>query len=155
MTTHGEALEAPVTSTVNARTLLLPYTLALVAGTAVIQVLIALTGGAITVLAGALTAVVGAGVVAWLWRHYRQLTHVRFGLAIAHAIAFAVVTTSFNVHAVLRVSILGAGADGFEAAAHDLLSTPWFGATLLMSAAWGLGLLIHLTGSVLGRGWEH
>ena len=155
MSTLSEAPRPHVAAPVNARTLLLPYVVGLVASMTLVQVVIALTGGAITVLAGVLTAAVGVGAVIWLWRHHRQLTHVRFGLAVTHAITFAAVTTSFTLHAVVRVSMLGSAADGFETAAHDLLSTPWFGATLVMSAAWGLGLLVHLTGSVLGRGWEH
>lgn len=141
-------------STVNARSLLLPYTLGLITAMLIIQAVIALTGGEVTVLAGALTAVVAIGIAAWLWRNYRRLTHVRFGVAIAHAIAFVTVTSSFNLHAVVRTTTLGAGGGGFEAAAQNLLATPWFGATLVMSAAWGLGLLLHLTGVVLGRGWE-
>lgn len=139
--------------TVNARALLLPYTLVLMGAMALVQLVIALTGGEITVLAGALTALVAIGIAAWLARHYRRLTHVRFGLAIAHAVAFAAVTTSFNAHAALRAMSLGADG-GLDAAAQSLLATSWFGATLVMSAAWGLGLLVHLTGSVLGRGWE-
>ncbi|WP_122817789.1 hypothetical protein [Nocardioides pantholopis] len=145
----------PASTAVNARSLLLPYALTLIAAMAVVQAVIALTGGEVTVLAGALTALVGLGIAIWLWRSYRSLTHVRFGVAVAHAIAFATVTTSFNAHAVLRAMALGSGEGGLEAAAQELLATSWFGATLVMSATWGLGLLVHLTGSVLGRGWEH
>lgn len=141
-------------NTANARTLLLPYTLVLVAAMAIIQAVIAITGGHIALLAGLLTATVALGIAIWLWRTYRSLTRVRFGIVIAHAIAFVTVTTSFNVHAVLRAVILGSGPDGFEAVSHDLLATSWFGATLIMSASWGLGLLIHLVGVILGRGWE-
>ena len=118
------------------------------------EAVVAFTGGQITLLAGLLTAAVALGIVIWLWRNHRVLTRVRFGVAIAHAIAFVAVTTSFNVHASIRAVVLGGGADGFQAVAHDLLATPWFGATLVMSSAWGLGLLVHLVGVVLGRGWE-
>ena len=137
----------------NARSLLLPYLLALLAAMALVQAVIALTGGGIGVAGGALTAAVAAGTAAWIWRNYRRLTRIRFGLAIAHVIAFLAVTASFNLHAVIRLFALG--SDGTEAqAAQELLATPWFGATLLMSAVWGTGVLIHLAGSVLGRGWE-
>ncbi|MCC3290883.1 MULTISPECIES: hypothetical protein [unclassified Arthrobacter] len=137
-------------ATVNARSILLPYTLALVAAMLLVQAVISLTGGDVDLLAGGLTAVVAVGIALWMWRNARKVTRIRFGFAVAHAIAFVTVTTSFNVHAVLRA--FTAGGDG--AAAAELLATPWFGATLVMSAAWGLGLLIHLTGAVLGRGWE-
>ena len=149
MTTHSEAHTA-----INARSLLLPYALTLIAAMVLVQAVIALTGGEVTVLAGALTALVAVGIAVWLWRSYRGLTHVRFGVVIAHTLAFATVTTSFNVHAVVRTVALGSSEGGLKAAAQDLLATPWFGATLVMSAVWGLGLIVHLTGSVLGRGWE-
>lgn len=139
---------------VNARSLLLPYTLTLVTAMAIVQIVTAATGGEITLFIGVLTALVATGIAVWLLRNYRRLTHVRFGLAMAHSIAFLTVTTSFNVHAVLRTVSLGSGEGGVEAAAQNLLATPWFGATLVMSAAWGLGLLVHLIGAVLGRGWE-
>lgn len=139
---------------VNARTLLLPYALSLLVAMALVQAVIALTGGGITLLAAGLTAVVAVGIAVWLWRSYRALSRVRFGVVIAHAIAFVTVTTSFTLHACIRAFVLGGGADGFRAVAHDLLATAWFGATLVMSAVWGLMLLLHLIGAVLGRGWE-
>lgn len=139
---------------VNARATLLPYLLVLVAVMALIQTVIALTGGEIGLLAGVLTAVAAVGIAAWMWRNYTKLTRIRFGLSIAHAIAFAAVVTSFNLHAVVRAFTLGPAVGGEGSGAHELLATPWFGATLVMSAAWGVGLLVHLTGAVLGRGWE-
>lgn len=144
---------SPTSDAVNSRTLLLPYALVVMIAMGIIQAVIALTGGQITLLATLLTAAVALGIAVWLWRNYRALTRVRFGVAIAHAIAFVTVTTSFNLHASIRFT-LGVGADGFQSVAHDLLATPWFGATLVMSSVWGLGLLIHLVGVVLGRGWE-
>lgn len=146
MTTHALP-QAPV----NARSVLLPYLVVLVLAMAAIQAVIAFTGGDITPLAGILTALVAAGIAVWSWRNYRTLSKIRFGAAVAHSLAFVTVTASFNLHAVIRTLSLGA-TDG--AAAQELLSTPWFGATLVMSAAWGAGLLIHLAGVVLGRGWE-
>lgn len=139
--------------TVNARSVLLPYLLVLVAAMLLIQGAIALTGGEVGVLAGVLTAAAAAGIAAWMLFNRRKLLRIRFGFAVAHAIAFAAVTVSFNAHAVVRAVSLGSSG-GEGAVAQELLATPWFGATLVMSAAWGLGLLIHLTGSVLGRGWE-
>lgn len=144
-------IEVPAAA--NARSLLLPYTLALLAAMVLVQATIALTGGEVGVLAASLTALVAVGLAVWLQRTRRRLEHVRFGVVVAHAIAFVTVTTSFNVHAVVRMFAIGSDG-GLDAAAQDLLATPWFGATLVMSAAWGLGLLVHLVGSVLGRGWE-
>ncbi|MGO2034963.1 MAG: hypothetical protein ACTH2U_00690 [Brevibacterium sp.] len=141
-------------SSPNSRTLLLPYALGLIGAMLVIQVVIALTGGEVTILAGGLTALVAIGIAVWLTLKQRALRHVRFGVVIAHAIAFVTVTTSYNLHAIIRVMVLGSEVDGADGAARTLLESSWFGATLVMSALWGLGLLIHLLGSVLGRGWE-
>ncbi|WP_166996663.1 hypothetical protein [Paramicrobacterium fandaimingii] len=143
-----------VLKTVNSRSLLLPYLLSMMGAMLVVQLMIMLTGGDISVLAGMLTLVVALGAAVWLWRSYRSLKQIRFGVAIAHAITFAVVTTSFNVHAAVRMVAFSSSPDGFDAAARSLLATPWFGVTLVMSALWGLGLLVHLIGAVLGRGWE-
>ncbi|UVI36359.1 hypothetical protein [Brevibacterium spongiae] len=142
------------TPAANARTLLLPYTLGLIIAMAIVQIVIAATGGEVTILAGALTAVVALGIVVWLWRNLRTLKRVRFGVAIAHVIAFVTVTTSFTLHAMTRVMSLGFEVDGAGDAARTLLESSWFGATIVMSGLWGLGLLIHLVGAVLGRGWE-
>ncbi|MDN6380458.1 MAG: hypothetical protein L0K10_16185 [Brevibacterium aurantiacum] len=144
---------AQAPQTANARSLLLPYTLTLIAAMIIIQFVVALTGGAVTILAGALTAVVAIGIAVWIVIKRRKLLHVRFGLVIAHVIAYVAVTTSFNLHAVVRAVVAGSDND-VQAVAHSLLGSSWFGATLVMSAVWGLGLLIHLLGSVLGRGWE-
>jgi len=141
-------------SPTNARTLLLPYTLGLIIAMAIVQIVVAATGGEVTILAGGLTALVAIGIAVWLWRNLTALKRVRFGVVIIHAIAFVTVTTSFNLHAILRVMFLNFEVDGAGDAARTLLESSWFGATLVMSALWGLGLLVHLLGSVLGRGWE-
>lgn len=138
---------------VNSRSLLLPYALGLIVAMVVIQAVVALTGGTITVLVGALTALVPLGIAIWLVLHRQELRHVRFGTVVAHTIAFVTVTTLFNLHAFLRVAVLGAQQGGLDGIPVQTWST-WFGPTLAMSALWGPGLLIHLVGSVLGRGWE-
>ena len=141
-------------SSANARALLLPYTLGLVVAMAVVQVVIAATGGEVTILAGGLTALVAIGIAVWLWRTLRVLMRVRFGVAIAHVIAFVIVTASFNLHAIVRVMAIGFEVDGAGDTVRNLLESSWFGATIVMSGLWGLGLLIHLIGTVIGHGWE-
>lgn len=121
---------------------------------AIVQAVIALTGGRIGLLAGVLTVAVALGIAVWLWFNHRKLRRVRFGTVVAHTVAFVTVTASFNLHAAIRSIALASEADGFQLASHDLLVTAWFGATLVMSALWGLGLLAHLIGAILGRGWE-
>lgn len=145
---------AQAPQTANARSLLLPYALTLTGAVIVVQLVIALTGGEVTILAGVLTAFVAIGIATWAVINRRRLLHVRFGLAIAHVIAYVAVTTSFNLHAVIRVMLVGGADNGAQGVAEILLGSSWFGATLVMSGVWGLGLLVHLLGSVLGRGWE-
>lgn len=79
---------------------------------------------------------------------------MRFGVVIAHVIEFVTITTSYNLHAIIRVMFAPFEVGGTGDPIRALLQSSWFGATLVMSALWGLGLLIHLLGSVLGRGWE-
>ena len=120
-------------SSANARALLLPYTLGLVVAMAVVQVVIAATGGEVTILAGGLTALVAIGIAVWLWRTLRVLMRVRFGVAIAHVIAFVIVTASFNLHAIVRVMAIGFEVDGAGDTVRNLLESSWFGATIVMS----------------------
>lgn len=142
-------------SPANARALLLPYALGLVVAMAIVQIVIAATGGEITILAGILTAVVALGIVVWLWRNLRVLKRVRFGVIVAHVIAFVTVTVSFNLHAILRLMTAGNTTDTTAMEnLFDALGGSWIGVTIVMSGLWGLGLLIHLVGAVLGRGWE-
>lgn len=143
------------TSTINARSLLLPYLLGMIASTALVQVVIAVRGSHVDAVAGLLTAAVALGIAVWLVSNRRALSHVRFGWVIAHAIAFVTVTTSFNAHAVIKALASPSGSGGYDAAASGELASQWIGTTLVMSTLWGFGLLIHLTGSVLGRGWDH
>lgn len=137
----------------DSRAILLPYALTLIVAMALIQALVSLSGGQITLVVMIATAVVALGLLIWSLLNRRALAHIRFGGVVAHAIAFAVVTTSFNLHALVHAIWVGR-AEGALAVAQELLGTPWFGLTLGMSGLWGLGLTLHLIGAVLGRGWD-
>lgn len=121
---------------------------------AIVQTVIAVNGGTITLLATLLTAAVGLGALVWVIVSYRKLARIRFGLVIAHAITFVTVTTAFNTHAIVRVFALSSETGSAEGLAQGFFGTPWFGTTLIMSGLWGVGILLHLIGIVLGRGWE-
>lgn len=71
---------AQATQPATARSLLLPYALTLIGAMIVIQFVIALAGGEVTILAGVLTAIVAIGIAAWAVISRRKLLHVRFGL---------------------------------------------------------------------------
>ena len=64
------------TSVFNARAVLPPYTLGLVIAMAIVQAVIALADGGISLLASILTAAVVLGIVLWLWRNQRRLDGV-------------------------------------------------------------------------------
>lgn len=144
---------ATTTVKFDSRAILLPYALTLIVAMALIQAMVSLSGGQITLAVAIATAVVAIGLLVWSWRNRRALAHIRFGGVVAHAISFAVVTTSFNAHALVHAMWVGR-TEGGLAVAQDLLGTPWFGLTLGMSGLWGIGLTLHLIGAVLGRGWE-
>lgn len=139
---------------VNAQSVLLPYALTLIVGMVVVQVVIALTGGVPTVLTGILTAVVALGIVFWYWKNLQKLSQIRFSAAIAHTLAFVTITTSYNLHAMIRIFGHGGTEGGLEQAARELFTTPWFGTTFGMTTLWGLGLLLALLGSIASRGWR-
>lgn len=145
---------APASTATNARSSLLPYTLALIGATTIIQIVIATTGGQVSLLAAILTAIVAVGIALWFLFNQKSLKQIRFGPVIAHSIAYVTVTASFNAHAAIRTISLGAGENGMQSIVNYYFASQWFGVTLIMSSVWGIGLLIHLVGSVLGRGWE-
>lgn len=151
MTTHTQPRDV---AGVNARSLLFPYAIGLLGSMTVVQVVIAATGGSVGVLAEVLTAVVAVALVIWLWRMSGRLKRIRFGMVIAHALAFVIITTSYNLHALIRTFVLAGGPDGQDLVTHMWIGSAWFGATLGMTALWGVGLTLHLVGVVLGRGWE-
>ena len=149
--TTAPSLAIPVRPA-DARAILLPYIAALTGAMLLVQLAVVLTDGS-GIVAGLLTAAVAVGILLWLRSTRARLARVRFGTAVAHAAAFTVVTASFALHAVVRTIAITAHA-GPEAAALAFVGTWWFGATLVMCAAWGIGLLLHLLGAVLDRGWE-
>lgn len=136
----------------DSRAVFLPYMLSLLVAMTAIQVLIAVTGGEITLVATIALAVVAIAMVIWVLVNYKVLRRIRFGSVLANVIGFVVVTTSFNLHALIRVIVLS--EQGAAATAEAFFGTAWFGLTLGMSAIWGVGVIFHLVGSVLGRGWD-
>lgn len=139
---------------VNAKKLLLPYALGLLAAMVALHMYIGLSGGRITMVAQILLLVVAFAMVAWIWVKRQELSRLRFGPALVNSISFAIITTSFQLNAVIQGILVG--RDGNVAdVAHFLLETPWFGLTFGMSALWGIGLIFHLIGAILDRGMEY
>lgn len=138
--------------TARAHRTLLPFFGAMVGGSALIQLAIALTGNRIGLLAGILTAVLGVGFALYLWRFSPTLGRVRYGVLVAHVCAYVAVNVGFGLHAYLLIAV-GSSAI-LPADPMTPIDPGWLGATLAMSSFWGLGLLLHLFGALMGRGFE-
>jgi hypothetical protein len=141
-------------STINARSLLLPYLLAVVGGVLAIQAVIGVQGGEITVLAGAMTAVLAAAAAGFVAVRSRALRQVRFGLLVAHVGTFVPVVAGFTLHGLVRATDLARAGGGADLVGAEMLGTPWFGVVYVMTPLWGLGLLCHVVATVAQRGWE-
>lgn len=109
-----------------------------------VQVLIAVRGHQIDIIAQILTLVIAA------YYAYSQITtrlalnKVRFGRLIHHVTAFVIVNLSFHVHAAYLI------VSGKRA----LIDENWYGVLFGMFVFWGIGFVIHLLASVALRGYE-
>lgn len=130
---------------------LLPYTLTLVAASAILQVVIAATGNRISLLSMILLALIALGYATYLLTVGRRLSRVRYGLFAAHGISYAAINVGFLLHAYLLIALHSPVISGDGGLAID---ETWFGATFGMAGFWGLGLLLHGIGAVLSRGFE-
>lgn len=144
-------LEIP--ETVNAKAILWPYMVGLVGAVVMLHIWIAFRGGMIGVVEQLLLALIAIGMVVWLLRKRHEIVKLRFGPLLVNALSFVVISTSFQLHALIQTFRIGFNEGGLEIAKF-LLGTPWFGLTLCMSALWGLGVLIHFAGAIMARGWE-
>lgn len=142
---------APRSPAAAAHRTLLPYALTLIAASAILQTVIAVTGNRISLLSMILLAVIALGYATYLLTIGRRLSRVRYGLFAAHAISYAAINVGYLLHAYLLIALRSPTIAGDGGLAID---TTWFGATFGMAGFWGLGLLIHGLGAVLSRGFE-
>lgn len=136
----------------NARRLLLPYTLGLVALVSVSHAILAVEGSEIGLLAGVLTAAMGLYYAAYLLWTHKSLRQIRFAPLVAHAVTYVVVVGGFQLHAVFLAL---ANSDQLRGGDDFPLDPGWFGPTLAMAGFWGIGLLAHAVSSVALRGFEN
>lgn len=139
----------------SATSLLLPFALAMVGASAVVQLTIVLTGHEIGVLCAALTGVLALGYAVLLRLRGRDLARVRFGVLATHVVTYAAVNVGFGLHffALALANHPAIRADP-EHAAEFAMDPGWFGAAIAMPAFWGVGLLVHALGAIAGRGFE-
>ncbi|MEZ5380937.1 MAG: hypothetical protein R2754_03975 [Microthrixaceae bacterium] len=149
--TTASPQSSSVPAELNARSLLLPYVLGLTLLCALLQLVIVIDGNRIGMMSTLLSAGVALYYAAFIYTRRKPLGQVRFARLVAHATTYAVVNTSFQLHA----AILGmAGSEVLRG--HDYLpvDSGWFGPTFAMAGFWGIGLTIHAIASIAQRGFE-
>lgn len=136
------ASPAPSPTATCAHDALLPYTLGLLASSALLQLVIALTGSRITVLTTLPLALIAIGAAVHLGTRGRELGRVRYGRFVAHVLLYAIVVVGYLLHLLVLTLLDAPVGEG------------WSGLALAMPAIWGLGLVVHGVGAVLDRGFE-
>ena len=134
-TTPAERLAGATTS-------LQRYALAVIVASTVMQLVLAVSGSGIGILAAALTAFIALGYAGFLLLDRGHLGKVRFGLLAAHVVTFALAVTG---NPAVTASTSGGGF---------VMDPGWFGVVVGMPTFWLLGLLVHSLGAILGRGFE-
>ena len=128
----------------NIKRILLPH-LGLLAGLcALMQVLIAVRGSRVDLIAFLLLAGVAIYYFYFQYSAGAALRQVRFGQLVAHAAGLVIVNLSFHLHAGLLLVL----------DKRDLLDESWAGLLFGMFVFWGIGFLVHLVASVAMRGYE-
>jgi len=124
--------------------ILLPYMGILAAMCIALQIIIAVRGSKIDLVAGLLTVVVALYYAYFQVVNKFKLNKIRFGMLVSHVIGFVIINLSFHIHAgYLLIS-----------GQREVISEYWYGVLFAMFIFWGLGFLVHLTASVALRGYE-
>lgn len=132
------------------KTLLRHFAIMVMAVT-VLQIIIALRGNKIDIVADLILLAIA---LYYAWFHYasrEMLSRLRFGRLVAHVVGFLTVTLSYHFHAfILYVS----GSEAIKGNEDFSIDQGWFGVLFGMTTFWGIGLLIHLVASISNRGFE-
>jgi hypothetical protein len=134
-----------------ATSVLAPYALMMIGANAIMQVVIMLTGNEIGFVPVALTVVIALGYAGFLLAYGRRLAKVRFGLLAAHVMTYTAVNAGFLLHFFI---LAATGSPAVHGPGEFVMDPRWFGVVIGMPTFWGLGLLIHSLGAILGRGFE-
>jgi hypothetical protein len=139
-------------ATLDARRLLFPYSLSLIALCVALQLYIVFDDNRIGPGAIISTAVIGIYCSAFAFVRRRELGQIRFGHVVAHAVTYAALSGSFQLHA----AFLGmTGSDALSTVDNDLpVAAGWFGMTYSLAGYWAIVLVLHVIASVAKRGFE-
>lgn len=131
--------------------LLMPLAVGMVGLCLGMQAVIAARGSEIDLLALALVGTVVLFYFGFLvWRR-DELPKVRFGSLAAHAVAYVVVTGSFQLHA---WSLAMANSDVLWGDGDLPIDGGWLGITFGMAGFWAIGFAAHAVASISQRGFE-
>lgn len=135
----------------NSRRIIVPYLATMVALNVALQAGVAFAGSTIGVASYALTAVVLVVYVVYHWTRRAELAQIRFGRPVAHVCGFITVNLVFHIHAAVLIVI---NSPSIRGDANFPINDQWFGVLFGMFVIWGIGLIIHLAGSIGSRGFE-
>ncbi len=124
--------------------ILLPYLGILSGMCLLVQVLTAVRGSEIDLVAGLLLSTVAVYYFYFQYSARNALRRIRFGQFVSHAAGFLIVNISYHMHAGLLL-LLGK---------RSLIDENWAGLLIGMFVFWGIGLLVHLVASVAMKGYE-
>ncbi len=142
----------PARPELNAKNVLLPYSLALIALCVINQVVIAVIGNVIDWRACLMTGVIALYYAIFLITKGKELQRIRFASLVAHAITYVAVVGSFQLHAAF---LLFANSDQIRGTADFPIDPGWAGPTFFMAGFWSIGLIIHAIASIAYGGYEH
>jgi len=143
--------ETDIKLVLDARKSLLTYFGILVASCLALQIVIAIRGSKIDIVAAILL-----GIIA-IYYTYNEFTsrkisgQIRYGRLVTHLVGYLVINLSFHIHAFFLFINDSPVIQGEEGLAFD---GGWFGILIPMTTFWGLGLLTHAAGSIISRGFE-
>ena len=152
MDAFNHNIETARLSGLNARQLLVPYTIGLLILLASLHTVIAIEGGG----PSSVVAVSGLVLVAVYYAAFYLLkssilNKIRFGQLVVHAITYVFVIGSYQLHAAL---ITLSGSSALLGNADFAVASNWFGPTFAMAGFWAIGFAVHAVASVAQRGFE-
>lgn len=137
--------------TLECRKSLLKYAGILVSACVALQIVIAVRGSQIDLVAGLLTGLIALYYAYYQYASLGTLRYFRFGRLISHLVAFIAVNLSFHFHALVLFITDSTAIDG---GSNFPIDEQWFGVLFGMATFWGIGALIHTIASIASRGFE-
>lgn len=133
------------------RTHLLPFALAMIGTSLVMQLVILLNGNKIGTAAWVVFVAMDLFIIWFNVSQKQALGRLRFGALVAHATAYIAVNAGFAIHAAILAIT---NSDALRGDADIPIDGAWFGFGMMMPAMWGLWFCLHAVISIRARGFE-